>query len=79
MLFFTLALICENNFDCAYTLVDQSKDLMNTVATLMQVSEEGKTQDRNERRRLVKGASVLVASLSAVREGSNSNENSERL
>ena len=66
LLFFTLALIVENDFDCAKELVNQ-KDLTNTIVQLMQVSED-KDRDRNYKKRLVKGASILVASLTSVRD-----------
>ena len=66
VLFYTLALICENNYDCAIAIVS-NKDLISTIGQLMQVSEE-KQRDRNFKKRVVKGASLLVASLTSVRE-----------
>jgi len=66
LLFFTLALLCENEFKIALKITKQ-RDMMNLLATLMQVSEE-KNQDGNLKRKLLKGASRLMASLSAARE-----------
>ena len=46
LLFFTLALIVENDYDRAIELVDEgNKDLINIIVQLMQVSEE-KDHDR---------------------------------
>ena len=66
LLFFTLAMICENSYKFALTLVSQ-KDVIDKIASFMQVSGE-KSSDQTVHRRLVKGASVLVASLSGARE-----------
>lgn len=68
VLFYTLALIGENIFERAEEIV-MDKSLMNKVSLLMQVSESsGSELDRNLQKRLVKGATVLVASLSATRK-----------
>ena len=41
LLFFTLALIVENDYECAMQLLDnENKDLINIIVQLMQVSEE---------------------------------------
>ena len=66
LLFFTLALLSENDYKVADKITKQ-KDVMNLLATLMQVSEE-KNADGNLKRKLLKGAARLMASLSAARE-----------
>lgn len=63
---FTLALIVENNYKCAERLVE-NKDIITLLIQLMQISEE-KDRDRNYKKRIVKGASLLVASMTSVRE-----------
>ena len=68
LLFFTLALIVENDYECARQLVnDNNKDLINIIVQLMQVSEE-KDREKKHQRKLVKGACLLVASITSVRE-----------
>ena len=68
LLFFTLALIVENDFDCAKQLVDdRNKELVNTIVHLIQASEE-KDRDKRHQRKLVKGACLLVASITSVRD-----------
>ena len=69
LLFFTLALICENYYSSALTLVN-NKSLMSQLALLMQVSE-GNERDKNLKRRMVKGAAVLAASISSVQENND--------
>ena len=66
LLFFTLALLSENDYKVAEKITKQ-RDVMNLLATLMQVSEE-KNADGNLKRKLLKGAARLMASLSAARE-----------
>ena len=63
---FTLALIVENDYKCAVKLVD-NKEMTNLLVILMQITEE-KDRDRNYKKRIVKGASLLVASMTSVRE-----------
>lgn len=48
LLFLTLALICENDYKSAKEIV-RIKEIMNLLATLMQVSEE-KNSDGNLKR-----------------------------
>ena len=68
VIFYTLALLGENVYRLAKTIVDANNNgLMSQLSLLMQVSESNET-DRNLKKRLVKGATVLAASLSAARE-----------
>lgn len=65
LLFYTLALICENSYHYGDKLFN-NKELIGTVASLMQISEEKNNDNRNYKKRLVKGASLLMASLTSV-------------
>ena len=69
VLFFTVALIAESDYECAFEFVKQ-KELMQNLSSLMQVSDE-KSQTRRWINRLIKGASMLVSSLASVKDESS--------
>ena len=70
MLFYVVALICENNYNCAKEFIGQ-KQILSMIANYMQVSEERDRDGDNYKKRLLKGAGFLVASLSSVRKSSS--------
>ncbi len=67
VLFFTIALLAENYYEFALAFT-KKRDLMQSISSLMQVSEE-KSQSRKWKNRLIKGASMFVSSLTSVKEG----------